>query len=258
MKRKICAAIAVILIVASLVVFIYPDISKTANRKKNDEITERFNQVVDDVQDGSREDAKENGIVNDDGYLIDDNGGVISQYPVVYQADIDRLYADSVAYNERLKEHQDMDDTYFSDEVLNLSDYGIYDGVYGYITAPTIGLNAPIYLGASENNMAWGAAHLMNTSLPTGGESTNVSLAGHTGYFGRVVFDNIPYLNEGDIVSITTYFGTLNYRVISKKEISSTEINDIYVVKGKDLLTLLTCARMGRARYQVTCERILI
>lgn len=256
MKRKICAAIAVILIIASLVVFIYPDISKTANRKKNDEITERFNQVVDDVQDGSREEAKENGKVNDDGYLIDDNGGVISQYPVVYQADIDRLYADSVAYNERLKEHQDMDDTNFAVEVLDLTEYGIYDGVYGYITAPSIGLNAPIYLGAGENNMAWGAAHLMNTSLPTGGESTNVALAGHTGYFGRVVFDNIPYLSEGDRVSITTYFGTLNYRVISKKEISSTETNDIYVVKGKDLLTLLTCARMGKTRYQVTCERI--
>lgn len=96
----------------------------------------------------------------------------------------------------------------------------------------------------------------LDTSLPTGGDSTNVALAGHTGYFGRVVFDNIPYLSEGDRVSITTYFCTLNYRVISKKEISSTETNDIYVVKGKDLLTLLTCARMGRTRYEVVCERV--
>ena len=256
MKRKVCAVISVILIIASLVVFAYPDISKTENRKKNDEITERFDQVIGDVQDGSREEAEENGEVNEDGYLIDDNGVIISEYPVVYQADIDRLYADSIAYNERLKEHQEMDHTDFANEALDLADYGIYDGVYGYITAPSIDLNAPIYLGASEDNMAWGVAHLMNTSLPTGGESTNVALAGHTGYFGRIVFDNIPYLDEGDNVSITTYFGTLSYRVISKKEISSTETNDIYVVKGKDLLTLLTCASMGKTRYQVTCERI--
>ena len=256
MKRKICAVISVILIIASLVVFAYPDISKTENQKKNDEITERFDHVTDDVQDGSREEAEDNGEVNEDGYLIDDNGGIISEYPVVYQEDIDRLYADSIAYNERLKKHQDMDHTDFADEALDLADYGIYDGVYGYITAPSIDLNTPIYLGASEDNMAWGAAHLMNTSLPTGGESTNVALAGHTGYFGRVVFDNIPYLDEGDSVSITTYFGTLNYKVVSKKEISSTETNDIYVVKGKDLLTLLTCASMGKTRYQVTCERI--
>ncbi len=256
MKRRICTVIAVILIISSLVVFIYPDISKTENQKKNDEITEQFDQVIDDVQDGSREEAEENGDINEDGYLIDGNGCVISEYPVVYQADIDRLYADSVAYNEHLKEHQDMDHTDFADKALDMTDYGIYDGVYGYITAPSIDLNVPIYLGASENNMAWGAAHLMNTSLPTGGESTNVALAGHTGYFGRIVFDYIPYLNEGDSVSITTYFSTLNYRVISKKEISSTETNDIYVVRGKDLLTLLTCARMGKTRYQVTCERV--
>ena len=242
MKRKVCAVISAILIIASFVVFIYPDISKTENQKKNDEITERFDHAADDVQDGSREEAEDNGKVNEDGYLIDDNGVIISEYPVVYQEDIDRLYADSIAYNERLKEHQDMDHTDFADEALDLADYGIYDGV--------------IYLGASENNMAWGAAHLMNTSLPTGGESTNVALAGHTGYFGRIVFDNIPYLDKGDSVSITTYFGTLNYRVISKKEILSTETNDIYVVKGKDLLTLLTCASMGKTRYQVTCERI--
>ena len=256
MKCRIYSVIAVILIIASLVVFIYPNISKSENQKKNDEITERFDQVIDDVQDGSREEAEENGDINEDGYLIDDNGVIISEYPVVYQANIDKLYTDSVAYNECLKEHQDMDHTDFADEALELTDYGIYDGVYGYITAPSIDLNAPIYLGASENNMAWGAAHLMNTSLPTGGNSTNVALAGHTGYFGRIVFDNIPYLDEGDNVSITTYFGTLNYKVISKKEISSTETNDIYVVKGKDLLTLLTCASMGKTRYQVTCERI--
>ena len=256
MKRRICTVIAVILIIASLVVFAYPDISKAENQRTNNEITERFDRVIDDVQDGSREEAEDNGEVNEDGYLIDNNGVVISEYPVVFQADIERLYADSIAYNERLKEHQDMDHTDFADEALDMTDYGIYDGVYGYITAPSIELNAPIYLGASENHMAWGAAHLMNTSLPTGGENTNVALAGHTGYFGRIVFDNIPYLNEGDNVSITTYFGTLSYRVISKKEILSTETNDIYVVKGKDLLTLLTCASMGKTRYQVTCERI--
>ena len=256
MKRKICVVVSTILIIASLVAFAYPDISKTENQRKNDEITERFDHVVDDVQDGSREEAEDNGEVDENGYLIDDNGIIISEYPVVYQADIDRLYADSIAYNEHLQEHQDMDHIDFADEALNLADYGIYDGVYGYITASSIGLNAPIYIGASESNMALGAAHLMNTSLPTGGEGNNAALAGHTGYFGTIVFDNIPFLDEGDTVSITTYFGTLTYRVISEKEILSTETNDIYVVKGKNLLTLLTCARMGKTRYQVTCERV--
>ena len=146
-------------------------------------------------------------------------------------------------------------DVDFSDAALDLTDYGIYDGVYGYINASTIGLNVPIYLGASDGNMAWGGSHLMNTSLPLGGESTNTVIAGHTGYFGMVIFDYIPQLDIGDTVSVTTYFDTLDYRVISKKEITETETNDLYIENGKDLLTLITCARMGKARYEVVCER---
>ena len=143
--------------------------------------------------------------------------------------DLDRLYQDSAAYNAALNERQDME-TDFSRAALNLTDYGIFDGIYGYISAPSIGLNIPIYLGAGEYNMACGGAHLYHTSLPLGGESTNTVIAGHTGYFGRTVFDYLPQLSEGDSVSVTTYFGTLNYCVIAKKEITATETNDLYRV----------------------------
>ena len=172
----------------------------------------------------------------------------------MFQKDVDRLYGDSVSDNEALKERQDLD-VDFSGAALDLTDYGIYDGVYAYINAPAIGLNVPVYLGASEGNMAWGGSHLMNTSLPLGGESTNTVIAGHTGYFGMVVFAYIPSLSVGATVSVTTYFDTLDYRVVLKKEITATDTNDVYIVKGKDLLTLITCARMGKARYEVVCER---
>ena len=255
MRYKILAVVALILVTVSLSLFAYTNVSKQVIQKKNDEIIKQFDEITDDVQDGDREEAIEDGMINEDGYLIDYNGEIVSDYPVVFQKDLDRLYQDSVAYNEALKDRQDLD-VDFSDAALDLADYGIYDGVYGYINAPAIGLNVPIYLGASDGNMAWGGSHLMNTSLPLGGESTNTVIAGHTGYFGMVVFDYIPSLDIDDTVSVTTYFDTLNYRVISKKEITATETNDIYIVKGKDLLTLITCARMGKSRYEVVCERV--
>lgn len=254
MKSKVLAVVSLILITVSLSLFAYPNVSKQVIQKKNDEIIKQFDEITDDVQDGNREEALENGEINEDGYLIDDSGEIISEYPVVFQKDLDRLYEDSVAYNEALKERQDLD-VDFSGAALDLTDYGIYDGVYAYINAPAIGLNVPVYLGASEGNMAWGGSHLMNTSLPLGGESTNTVIAGHTGYFGMVVFDYIPSLSVGDTVSVTTYFDTLDYRVVLKKEITATDTNDVYIVKGKDLLTLITCARMGKARYEVVCER---
>ena len=255
MRYKVLAVVALILVTVSLSLFAYPNVSKQVIQKKNDEIIEQFDEITDDVQDGDREEAIEDGVINEDGYMIDDSGEILSDYPVVFQKDLDRLYEDSVAYNEALKDRQDLD-VDFSNAALDLTNYGIYDGVYGYLNAPAIGLNVPIYLGASDGNMAWGGSHLMNTSLPLGGESTNTVIAGHTGYFGMVVFDYIPSLNIGDTVSVTTYFDTLDYRVISKKEITATETNDVYIVKGKDLLTLITCARMGKSRYEVVCERV--
>ena len=254
MRYKVLAVVALILVMVSLSLFAYPNVSKQVIQKKNDEIIEQFDEITDDVQDGDREEAIEDGVINEDGYMIDDSGEILSDYPVVFQKDLDRLYEDSVAYNEALKDRQDLD-VDFSNAALDLTNYGIYDGVYGYINAPAIGLNVPIYLGASDGNMAWGGSHLMNTSLPLGGESTNTVIAGHTGYFGMVVFDYIPSLSVGDTVSVTTYFDTLDYRVISKKEITATDTNDVYIVKGKDLLTLITCARMGKSRYEVVCER---
>nr|MBQ4172843.1 class C sortase [Ruminococcus sp.] len=200
--------------------------------------------------------AAADGAVNDEGYLIDDDGEVISDYPVVFQMDLERLYQDSAAYNAALNERQDMN-VDFSVAALDLADYGVFDGIYGYVSAPSIGLNIPIYLGAGEYNMACGGAHLYHTSLPLGGESTNTVIAGHTGYFGRTVFDYLPQLSEGDSVSVTTYFDTLDYRVVAKKEITATETNDLYISKGKDMLTLITCARMGKSRYEVICERVI-
>ena len=274
MRSKVLLAIALLLILISASLFTYPEVSKQVVQGQNDVAISRFDKTAENVQgdngdnagdgdggdDGNDssystyEEAAADGAVNDEGYLINDDGEVISDYPVVFQKDLDRLYRDSAAYNDALNERQDMD-VDFSVSALDLTDYGIFDGIYGYISAPSIGLNIPIYLGACEYNMACGGAHLYHTSLPLGGESTNTVIAGHTGYFGMIVFDYLPLLSEGDIVSLTTYFDTLDYRVTAKKEITATETNDLYISKGKDLLTLITCARMGKSRYEVICER---
>ena len=221
MRSKLLMIVALLLVSVSLALFAYPNISKDVVQKKNDEIIEHFSETAEDIQDGDREAALEDGVINEDGYLIDDSGQIVSDYPVVFQKDLDRLCEDSATYNEALKERQDMD-VDFSDAALDLTDYGIYDGIYGYVKAPAIGLNIPIYLGASDGNMAWGSSHLMNTSLPFGGESTNTVLAGHTGYFGMIVFDYIPSLSVGDTVSVETPGGLVQYEVL---EISTPDNN---------------------------------
>lgn len=99
----------------------------------------------------------------------------------------------------------------------------------------------PIYLGATEQHMANGAAHLSQTSLPIGGENTNCVIAGHRGYNGASYFRYIDKLNVGDLVSVTNLWETLTYRVCEIKIIDPHDVTEILIQPRRELLTLLTC-----------------
>lgn len=118
---------------------------------------------------------------------------------------------------------------------FNLIDYGIEDGVFGILAIPAIDLSMPVYLGATEENMAKGAAHLSNTSLPIGGMGTNSVIAGHRGYSGADYFRHLDKLGIGDEVFLTNLWGTLHYRVAEIKIIEPSDIKQIYVQNGRDL-----------------------
>lgn len=140
-----------------------------------------------------------------------------------------------------------------------LTQYGLDDEVFGVITIPAMELEMPIYLGATDQHMAAGAAHLSQTSLPIGGENTNCVIAGHRGYSGASYFRYIEKLQVGDLVSITNLWETLTYRVAEIKIIDPHEVEEILIQDGRDLVTLLTChpyASGGRQRYVVYCERV--
>lgn len=218
----------------------------------------------DNTQSSDDENGEGGSSGNNNGNGNYDNGEVYYSYNYENKknnVDVNGLREASIKYNEALKKTQSsklVGEKSYSYAALDLTKYGIYDNIYGYVSAPTINMELPIYLGVTDNNMAYGAAHFCYTSLPTGGESTNVALAGHTGYIGRWLFDSIRYLEKGDNVSIKTYFGRLNYKVTSVKNKLPKESEDIFIEKGKDKLTLVTCIYDSKGTYKrciVTCER---
>ncbi len=255
-RRRRRFIIAGILFFAAIVTFITPSIMKMANKAHMDSIVYNFEETAQEMrEDGSYRDALENGEIDDEGYPIDEEGNRTDDKPVVYKYDIDRLYKDSLAYNTEVVAGQHLSEWQFTQPALNLGDYGIWNGVYAYVTIPALGLDVPIYLGATNYNMSIGVTHLGGTSLPIGGETSNCVIAGHNGYTGRTFFDYISELDVGDSVSVTNYFYTLEYEVIESKQILSTDVSGVYLAPHKDRLTLLTCADRGRERWQVTCER---
>ena len=142
---------------------------------------------------------------------------------------------------------------------FDLCSYGLSSEVFGVIRIPAMDLEMPLYLGASDANMANGAAVLAQTSIPIGGESTNAVIAGHRGWNGYKYFMDIELLQLGDEVTITNLWETLTYEVVEIKIVSPDDVDAILIQPGKDMITLLTCHPPnsgGRYRYLVFCERV--
>lgn len=178
--------------------------------------------------------------------------------PVIYQ----ELWNDIQQYNKQLYQsrQENMQGLGSLEEAcFTLSDYGISSEVFGVLAIPTLDLEMPVYLGASSQNMALGAAQLGQTSVPVGGKNTNAVIAGHRGWNGADYFRYITELVPGDRITITNLWETLEYAVVGTRIISPDDVDAIKIQPEKDMITLFTChpyASGGRQRYLVFCERV--
>ena len=278
MKKRtklILIIIASILLLAGLALLLFPPVSnyigKQKARHKTEDYEKTLTYVISDDSDAGTgitqktyADALKAGEIDSEGYAVDkESGKRTSSAPVLFKADLDRLRRDSIAYNEDLKKTQGSKFNGSGDfngkSALDLRDYGIYDGVYGYVSAPSIDMLLPIYLGTSDSNMSYGAAHMTFTSLPIGGADTNAVIAGHTGYVGRIFFDNLRSLNIGDRITVRNFWETLTYEVSEKNTFKPNESAAAFIKEGEDLFTMFTCTPSASGdfdRFFVKCRRV--
>lgn len=173
-----------------------------------------------------------------------------------------QLWLDMQDYNQTISQEGQTglsDPSAYEEASFRLANYGLESEVFGVLSIPRMELNMPIYLGATKQNMANGAAVMGQTSLPIGGSNTNCVLAGHRGWNGAAYFLYINQLEPGDIVTVTNLWETLTYQVVDTQIISPNDVDAIHIQPGRELLTLLTChppASGGKQRYLVFCERI--
>lgn len=127
------------------------------------------------------------------------------------------------------------------------------DGVMAYIDIPTIQVTLPVYHGTSESVLQTTIGHLEWTSLPVGGESTHCVVSGHRGLPSAKLFTDLDKLIEGDIFMIRVLDEVLTYEVDRIRIVEPTDTNDLKIIQGEDLCTLVTCTPYG-----VNSHRMLV
>lgn len=181
--------------------------------------------------------------------------------PIVPAYTSDPVWQAMQQYNDQLVTTGQIElsgDHWYQDEALDFESLGVTDGVIGVITIPSIGVELPLYSGASAEHLRQGLAVMSNTSLPIGGESSHCVIAGHRGWENGDFLLDIEEINVGDTVLCTNLWQTLTYTVEDIQIIEPDDIAPARIQPGRDLLTLLTChpyGSGGRYRYLVICSR---
>ena len=211
--------ISIILIIVGICIILYPEVSNSLAKRNQTEIIKKYREDVSNIN----------------------------------NEEIDLEYQKAKEYNEEINGNSinNIDDY---NNILNLSN----DGIMSYIEIPKISVSLPIYHGTADEVMKKGVGHIKNTSLPIGGENTHCVLTGHTGLSRAEIFTRLNELEVNDIFYINTLNEQLIYKIYQTKVVLPTELEDLKIIEGKDLVTLVTCTPYGinTHRLLVQGERI--
>lgn len=241
--KKIARILGVLVIVSGICIIVYPYLKQKIYKIEVQKIIEDFENRIQENEDENTEETS------------DDKEKKKSR------PSYEELYRAMQEYNRNLFEDGQgslLDPFAYEVPTFNLVDWGLKDGMIGSISIPKMDIKLPIYLGASTDNMAKGAAHMSQTSLPIGGINTNAVIVAHRGYSYAAMFRDIEALELGDEMIIRNFHDILCYKVVEIKVISPTDIDQVFIQPNRDLVTLATCHpyRHNYQRYLVFCERV--
>lgn len=166
----------------------------------------------------------------------------------------------AIEYNKSIKGEVSAIDPFDARDYKTSNDIQKNDNeAFAYISIPSLDIKKPIYIGATDANMAKGVATVEGTALPIGEKNTRSVLAGHRGYYRDLMFLNVEELKENDEILIDRAGETLKYRVVGFDVVNPNEWEKLEPVYGKDMITLLTCHPLKpprRQRLLVNAERV--
>ncbi|MCD7981083.1 MAG: class C sortase [Clostridiales bacterium] len=220
-KSRIWAVTLVVILVAGILILLYPSVSNWSNQRVQTRAVATYDQAVSELS----------------------------------EKDYSAILAAAEAYNQTLAEvgsgkalaHPELIEGY--EDALNITG----TGMMGYITIEKINVELPIYHGTSDGVLQIAVGHLQGTSLPVGGASTHCVLSAHRGLPSAMLFTRLDEMEVGDTFTITVLDQVLTYEVDQISIVLPDESEYLYIEDGKDYCTLMTCTPYG-----INTHRLLV
>ena len=219
MKKNKIGLILVLMLFIGVCGLLYPTVSQYWNSKTQTRAVENYREILESLKpqdfEAFLEEAKN------------------------YNAELNKLNFPLTDY-KKLKGY---------DSILDVSGTGIL----GYVSIQKLGVEIPVYHGISAEVLNVACGHLEGTSFPVGGENTHCVLSAHRGLPHAKLFTELDKMEVGDTFTITVLNQIVTYQVDQIKVVSPNETDDIGIVAGEDLCTLLTCTPYG-----INSHRLLV
>ena len=219
MKKSKIGILLVLMLFIGVCGLLYPSVSQYWNSKTQTRAVENYQDILDSLK----------------------------------KEDYEAFFEEADRYNQQLGELSNplQDFILLKDynDILNING----NGIMGYISISKLGVEIPVYHTVSAEVLNVACGHLEGTSLPVGGENTHCVLSAHRGLPHAKLFTDLDKMELGDTFQLTVLDRTLTYQVDQIKVVRPNEIDDVQIVAGRDLCTLLTCTPYG-----VNSHRLLV
>ena len=170
----------------------------------------------------------------------------VEQVANMDDAKYDELWSAAWDYNRSLIDRPNdyllsQEQQEFYEQLLNITG----NGIMGYIEVPKIDIVYPLYHGTSEAVLQVAIGHLEWTSLPVGGESSHCVVSGHRGLPSARLFTDLDQMEVGDTFLLRVLDEVLTYEVDQILIVEPQVTENLLIVEGEDLCTLVTCTPYG-------------
>lgn len=245
-KRKIRERLfnifLVIVFLIGLGIFLYPTVSDIYGKYRDSKLMAKYSSSVKKLSTDKKQEEFDRAVKYNE-LLKNTNRYVVSgaQYPK-------KLYSSEEEmenYNSLLKTSS--------------------NGIMGILDIPGIAVSLPLYHWSTDEVLDKGIGHIHGSSLPVGcgkapGEEgfdeisgSHCVLIGHRGLPSSKLFSDLDEMKVGDMFYIKVFGQTLAYKVYEVEIVLPTEVENLKIEDGRDLVTLITCTPYG-----VNTHRILV